>query len=175
MFTWWWITGTRLSYVNFLIPYYSKHVWPHLQIGCITPAYFHGRYCRQRSNEIDFKCKEEVVTVLTEALQTWELRLHEFVATTLINGSELLAWCHDCFMPRETPRCAPNLQGTSHCWCGCLGKEKNLPFLGLFSSNSWPVTILSTPNPYILLVFVTFHLFHKSFCWKFFLNWLNTK
>jgi len=35
-------------------------------------------------------------------------------------------------MPRETPWYAPNWQGTSHCLYGCLGKEKNLPFLGLF-------------------------------------------
>jgi hypothetical protein len=95
MFTWWCITGSRLllivSYVNFVVKYYSKHVWPQLHIGCITQANYHGWYCRQRSNEIDFLCKEEVVTVVNEALQTWELRPHEFLAITLINESELLA------------------------------------------------------------------------------------
>jgi hypothetical protein len=145
MLTWWWITGTRHSYVNFIIPYYSKHVWPHLHIGCITQANYHGWYCRQRSNEIDIIYKE--VPVRNEALHTWELRPHKFLAITLMNGSELLAWRHDCFTPRETPRYAPNWQGTSQWWCGCFGKEKNLPFLGHFCSSSWPVTILSTPSP----------------------------
>jgi len=57
----------------------------------MTQANYHDWYCRQRSNEIDFLCKEEVATVLNEALQTWELQPHESLAITLINESELLA------------------------------------------------------------------------------------
>jgi len=79
-----------VSYINFVIAYHLKHVWPHLHIGCITQANYRGWYCRQRSTEMDFICNEKFVPVLNEALQTLELQPHEFLATTLISVSELL-------------------------------------------------------------------------------------